>query len=347
MTMKAWILHAVGDLRYEDVPIPEPRQDEALIRLHACGVCGSDIPRIFETGTYHFPTIPGHEMAGEVASAPRDSGFQPGDRVAVYPLIPCQECFYCQIGEYPLCQDYDFLGSRCNGGFAEYVTAAQANLVRLPDALSYVAGAMTEPLAVALHAVRAAAITPVDSVAVLGCGPIGMMIAWWARLSGARRVFVTDVDPLKLQAARADGFDDVIHAGEEDIASRILAETDNIGVDAAFEAAGVPVTLRQALQITRAKGRVVIIGNPADDVQLPRSLVSQLLRKELTVRGSWSSTFVAGLGDEWSAALQAVAQGRIPVERLVSHRVALPDAMQILTRMQERQESFSRVVLTM
>jgi len=345
--MKAWVLHGVGDLRLDELPIPEPQAGEALIRLHACGVCGSDIPRIFETGTYHFPTVPGHEMAGEIASIRADCQFRVGDRVCVYPLIPCHQCFYCQIGEYTLCRNYDFLGSRCNGGFAEYTVAPASNLIKLPDQVSYAVGAMTEPLAVALHAVRTAAVSPVATVAVLGCGPIGMMVAWWARLSGAHRVFVTDVDRRKLCQARADGFPDALDARQGAIVASVLAETEKLGVDVAFEAAGVPETVLQAIEVTRPLGRVIIIGNPSQDVTLPRDLLSQVLRKQLVVQGTWSSTAVAGLGNEWATVLQVAAEGRIPVERLISHRVPLWDALSTLEAMRDRVESFSRVILTM
>ncbi|MGQ9589361.1 MAG: alcohol dehydrogenase catalytic domain-containing protein, partial [Planctomycetota bacterium] len=136
-SMDALVLHAVGDLRLERVARPAPRAGEALVRVAFCGVCGSDIPRIYEKGTYSFPLIPGHEFAGTVEAAGEGvGGFRPGDRVAVFPLVWCGHCAACERGRYAQCADYDYLGSRSDGAFAEYVVAPARNLVRVPDGLS-------------------------------------------------------------------------------------------------------------------------------------------------------------------------------------------------------------------
>ncbi|HOT50780.1 MAG TPA: alcohol dehydrogenase catalytic domain-containing protein, partial [Candidatus Hydrogenedentes bacterium] len=201
--MKACVLRAVGDLRCEDAPDPKPGPGEALIAIKACGVCGSDIPRVFEKGTYRFPTIPGHEMAGEVVSvgAGCDSVLL-GKTVAVFPLIPCRRCEACEIGAYAQCADYNYLGSRCDGGFAEYVVAPAWNLQVVPDGVSYEAAAMCEPAAVAAHALRRADLGLGDSVAIFGAGPIGIMLAQWARRGGASRVLLADIDDAKIEFAR-------------------------------------------------------------------------------------------------------------------------------------------------
>ncbi len=157
--MRAAVLHAPGDLRVESVPVPPLSPADALVRVAACGICGSDLPRIRTTGTYHFPTIPGHEMSGTVmalgsAAAEDAPGLVVGAAVAVIPLIPCRSCRFCEVGAFAQCERYDYLGSRCDGGFAEYLRAPAANLVPLPAGLAVVDGAMLEPVAVALHVVR-------------------------------------------------------------------------------------------------------------------------------------------------------------------------------------------------
>jgi len=197
-TMRAAVLHAPGDLRVERVPVPAIGPSDALVRVSACGICGSDVPRVLTTGTYRFPTIPGHEMAGVVEElGPEAAAAAPGVRVgmpvAVIPLLPCGRCRFCEIGAFAQCEAYGYLGSRTDGGFAEYLRAPAANLVVLPGELSIDQGALLEPVSVALHAVRNLDVTWGATVGVFGLGAIGNFIAQWASAFGARRVFALDI----------------------------------------------------------------------------------------------------------------------------------------------------------
>ena len=214
--MNALVLHAVGDLRYEQVPRPIPHDGETLVRVVAVGVCASDVPRVFEHGTYRFPLIPGHEIAGVVEEVRGTGPHHPGERVTVKPLVPCGKCAYCEIGSFGQCAAYDYVGSRSDGGFAEFVRVPQANLVALPDEVDLLDAALCEPAAVALHAVRQGGIEPGDIVAILGTGPIGMIIAQWARVWGAGRVLLVDIDARKLQVARELGLGETFNAREGD-----------------------------------------------------------------------------------------------------------------------------------
>ncbi len=155
--MQALVLHKVGDARYETVPRPTAGPGEVLVRVGFCGVCGSDIPRTFVKGTYHFPTICGHEFAGTVESCGAEvADYRPGDRVVVFPLLWCGRCTACERGNYVQCADYDYYGSRRDGAFAEYVAVPPRNLLRVPEGVSMEAASMTEPAAVALHALKRA-----------------------------------------------------------------------------------------------------------------------------------------------------------------------------------------------
>lgn len=153
--MRAAVLQGIGELVVEEVPEPAPGPGQVVVEVGACGVCGSDVPRILTTGTYHFPTIPGHELAGTVVQAgPEVDPSWVGRRAAVIPLIPCRRCRMCEIGQFALCEDYDFIGSRRDGGFAERVLVPVDNLVPVPDEVSDLHAAMLEPITVALHVMR-------------------------------------------------------------------------------------------------------------------------------------------------------------------------------------------------
>ena len=204
--MEAIVLHAVGDLRYEKVAVPAAGPGEVRVRIGFCGVCGSDIPRCFSKGTYSFPTICGHEFAGTVESCGEGvTQFRPGDRVAVFPLLWREDHAACEQGKYAQSDGYDYLGSRSDGAFSEYVVAPERNLIRVPDNVSLEEAAMTEPAAVALHAVRRAKVRLGDTVAVFGLGPIGLMVAQWLKASGAGPIILFDIQPEKLEIARQLG----------------------------------------------------------------------------------------------------------------------------------------------
>jgi len=343
--MHALVLHHIGDLRYERVPRPPLAQGEALIRVVAVGVCGSDIPRIFEHGTYRFPLIPGHEIAGIIEEVAGPGPRQVGERVAIKPLIPCKHCPYCEIGAFGQCLSYDYLGSRSDGGFAEFVKAPQENLVPLPEQVDLVEAALTEPAAVALHAIRQAEVQPGDTVAILGTGPIGMMIAQWARIHGAGQILLVDIDPQKLQHAQKLGLGFVCNAREEDPVQWIKQRTSDQGAPIVIEAAGTSITFEQALRAARPLGRVVIVGNPSSDVHLPQKTVSQILRKQLCIKGTWNSHFARLPVDEWRVVVEMLAAGKLNLRDLISHRIPLAEAPSFLRAMYAKKGFFLRVVL--
>jgi len=342
--MKAAVLHAVGDLRYEDVPLPKTTVSEALIRVKAAGICGSDIPRVMKKGTYSFPLIPGHEFAGEVVEIGDSTALSVGDRVTVFPLIPCGKCAYCQIGEYAQCDSYDYLGSRRDGGFAEYVTAPADNLVPIPDNVDFDCAAMTEPASVALHALRRTGVDAGDSVAILGAGTIGIILAQWARICGAGRVFITDIVDEKLDVAREYGFDDCINAMQEDAVKRIVEETGGRGADICVEAAGTAVTFEQSLRMARKLGKVILMGNVSGDVVIPERTASAILRGQLTIYGTWNSSFTAVPKNEWSAALHFMSTGALNLGPLITHKFKLEQVNDAFDMMYNRKEFFNKVM---
>lgn len=346
--MNALVLHAVGDLRYERVPTPVPGADEVLVRVAYCGVCGSDIPRLFTKGTYRFPLICGHEFAGVVERCGEHvQSVAPNDRVTVFPLIWCGRCSACESGKYVQCAHYDYLGSRRDGAFAEYVVAPERNLLPIPKDVPLSEAAMTEPAAVALHALRrGGGCLPGEMVAIFGAGPIGLMVAQWARAMGAATVAMFDVVEEKLSLAQTLGFAHAYHSRRSNPEEVIASLSDGQGAHLCVEAAGVAQTLLHACACARRNGRVVLLGNPSADVNLPAGLLSQLMRREVNLFGTWNSDYaVYRSDDDWHTALHAMATGQLNLQPLISHRVPLSRAKETLHAMRDGKQFFCKVLI--
>ena len=345
--MEAIVLHAVGDLRYEQIPVAALRPGTVRVTTAFCGVCGSDIPRSFVKGTYSFPTVCGHEFSGTVSAvADGVTDFNIGDRVTVFPLLWNDDHPACEEGEYAQSDGYDYLGSRSDGAFAKHLIAPVRNIIKIPDSLSLEEAAMTEPAAVALHAARRARIRLGDTVAVFGLGPIGLMLAQWLRAMGASKVFLFDLQEGKLELARKLGFDLVYNSREVDSTEVIESETGGRGAHVTFEAAGVPPTMLAALNGVRRAGRMVMLGNPSGDVTLPAALISQLMRREVELLGTWNSGFsVYGDDDDWRTTLEAMASGALQLKPLITHTVPLSEGIKALEMMRDQSEFYAKVLL--
>lgn len=346
--MEALVLHGIGDLRLEQIPVPHLSEGEVRVRIGFCGVCGSDIPRIFVKGTYSFPTVCGHEFAGIVdVCGPGVVGFASGDPVAIFPLLWCGTCPACEQGQYVQCHDYDYLGSRSDGAFAEYIVAPVANLIPVPQGVTLEEASMTEPAAVALHALRQAQTSLVGkTVAIFGAGPIGLMAAQWARIMGAAEVLLFDIVAEKLELARHLGFDNVFNSETEEPIEVVNARTADKGAHVCIEAAGVPATYRNALGSAGRGGSVVLLGNPAADVTLPAALISQVMRREVSIFGTWNSDYsAAGNDDDWRTALQAMASGVLTLMPLITHKVPLTDSSDMLHKMRDKSEFYAKVLI--
>ena len=342
--MRAANLYAPGDIRFEKVPLPQLEAGEVLIKVKACGVCGSDISRVMETGTYRFPTIPGHEFSGEVVTyGPGTESIIAGLRVTVVPLIPCRKCSYCANGKYHLCEDYDYLGSRSNGAFSEFVKAPVENLLPLPDNVDFELGAMTDPASVALHAVRKLGINPGDRVAVFGVGPIGAFALQWAKIFGASETIAVDIFPEKLQVAKDLGADLCIDGRRQDPVKMIREYTDGAGVERTLEFAGHPATQEQSILATGKHGSSVWGGISHRGLNLSEKAVDDILRKELAITGSWNSSF-APLVSDWETTLLFMGQGKIKSGSIISHRLPLNEVGATFQMMLNRQQYFNKVM---
>ncbi|MBR1442728.1 MAG: alcohol dehydrogenase catalytic domain-containing protein, partial [Firmicutes bacterium] len=230
--MKALVLHNISDIRYEDVDIPRTKENEVLVKVKAVGICGSDIPRVYKTGAYHYPLIVGHEFSGEVVEVGSiENNRWLNKRVGVFPLIPCGKCGSCKNEKYELCRNYDYIGSRRNGGFAEYVAVPVSNLLELPENVSFEEAAMLEPMCVAIHAIRRVSIKQTDTVAVCGLGTIGMFILMYLRDIGIENVYAIGNKDIQREKALSFGIsvDNFCDSRKCDIAEFIKEKTNGRG----------------------------------------------------------------------------------------------------------------------
>jgi L-iditol 2-dehydrogenase len=342
--MRAANLYAPGDLRVEQVPIPEPGRNEVLLKVKACGVCGSDISRIMDIGTYRYPTIPGHEFSGEVVAwgLGVEKAKMP-EKLTVVPLIPCQSCSYCKIGDHHLCEQYSYLGSRRDGAFAEFVIVPAMNVVPLPENVDFDLGAMTDPAAVALHAVRHLNIRPGDRVAAFGVGAIGAFALQWAKIVGAGETIGVDVVPERLGVASLLGADFCINGDVEDPVEVIRDHTQGRGIERTLELAGNPVTQEQSVLVTAKRGSCVWAGISHRSLTISEKAVDDILRKEMTVKGSWNSSYTP-LVNDWETALSFMGKGRLRSDNIISHRLPLEKVPQSLKMMQDRKVYFNKVM---
>lgn len=343
--MKANVLFGIGDLRYTDVAIPQLRLGEVLVRVRAAGICGSDVARVFKTGTYHFPTIIGHEFSGEVCEVADQSDKEwLGCRVAVFPLKPCFSCEHCKAGKYELCLHYDYLGSRSDGGFAEYVAVPTWNLLPISDSVSFVSAAMLEPSAVAMHALLRSGMKCGDTIAVIGPGTIGMILCKLAMIAGAENVLLIGRTPAKLDFARAYGIENTCHSEKEDVAEWIKRKTGCFGVDVAVEGTGASTSLNLCFDIVKHSGTIVAMGNPLGNMSLEKDVYWKLLRKQQTLCGTWNSSYGVGVSD-WKRVLNLLERKRLNVEGLITHRYSLAHLSKGLEMMQTHSEYSNKIMI--
>ncbi|MFN8499141.1 MAG: galactitol-1-phosphate 5-dehydrogenase [Anaerolineae bacterium] len=341
--MKAMVLEDKGQLTYTDVPEPEvvgPRP--VLVRIAAVGVCGSDILRFAKGKAYHYPLILGHEFSAVVEEAPADSRFRRGARVAVFPLLPDPRDPFARIGEYAVSSGYDYFGSRRDGAFAERLWVPEDNLIPVPDDVPLVHAACVEPAAVALHAMLKLRIRANATALVIGGGPIGAFAAQWLRILGCSRVIIADIDGRKLDIMRGLGFE-VIDAASQDTVAAAKDMTSGRGVDCSVEASGLPATFLQALQAAAVFGQVMLLGDLSGDVTLPAPLVSSVLRRELTLYGTWNSKITPPGNSEWEMVLRHMGHD-LQVAPLISHTPALGDGPQMFSDMASRRVWYNKVV---
>lgn len=304
------------DIRIEEIPKPTIEADEVLVRIRAVGICGSDV-HYYTTGrcsgfVVREPLILGHECSGEIVEVgSRVDGFKAGDRVVVEPGFPCGTCYYCRIGRYNLCREVSFYGTPpVHGAFREYSPAKASFVYRIPDSLTFEEAALIEPLAVGVQAVKRSGMESGGTVAVFGCGPIGLLTLQAASVSGAGLTIALDPIDYRAKLAEDLGADYIVNPRTEDAVDRIISLTGGKGVDVAFEASGSPKAFLDALNVVRPGGVLVQIGMFEENITFNPAL---LIDKELDVRG------VFRYANVYEAAVRLAASGKVKVKPLITH----------------------------
>ena len=310
--MKAGVVHAKNDIRYEEIKKPEAGPGKVLIKVKYTGICGSDVPRVNGDACHFFPNVLGHEFSGVVEEIGAGvTTLKPGDRVAGVPLVPCMRCEDCQKGNYSLCRHYSFIGSREFGSFAEYVVVPEKNAVKFGDEVSFEQGAFFEPATVALHGLRRLDFQGGKTVAILGGGTIGMLTMQWAKIFGAKTVVVFDILDERLELGKRLGADETVNSGSPDFMERVRELTGGRGFDYVYETAGNTVTMKMAFQLAANKAQVCFIGTPTRELTFSVEEWENINRKEFRLTGSWMSYSAPLPGDEWTLAAHYFKTGQL------------------------------------
>jgi (R,R)-butanediol dehydrogenase/meso-butanediol dehydrogenase/diacetyl reductase len=307
--MKAAVMEGPKQFVIKDMPKPSPDKSEVLVRVHACAVCGSDLT-MYKLGVGD--RIFGHEFSGEIVEVGGDvKHWNIGDRVVIEPSIVCRECYWCKKHQYNLCSALGYTGLSTDGAFAEFAKVPAYQLHSLPDELSYELGAVIEPLAVALRGVQLSELKPGDSIAVFGCGAVGLFTMLWARQRGAAKIIATDIIEPRLKAASKLA-DFVLNPAEGNVIEEITKLTDGIGPRIVYECSGSTDAQLQAINSVQKGGQVILLGIGYEPT--PVMFIS-LTTKEITLKGSLGYSSLTGKG-EFPTAIESLKSKNIDTKNI-------------------------------
>ena len=321
--MKSVVFCEPDKLVVEDRPIPEVGEYDALVKVHACGICGTDVHILHGEHIVEFPVIPGHEFSGEVVEIGSEVvNVHVGDRVTIDPNIVDHTCYFCRRGEINLCENLTAVGVNFDGGYAEFCRVPAVQVYKVPDGVSLDEAAMAEPLACCIHGADQANIMPGSTVVVLGAGSIGLILVQLARISGARHIIVSEPDERKRSLAAQLGADAQLNPLAEDVFAEVLTRT-SVGADIVIESAGRLETAELALKLARRGGTVLQFGVVSPN-QVAKVAPYDVYYKELTIRGSFVNPVTH------SRAVELLASKQVDVVPLVTHRFPLDKAAEAL-----------------
>jgi L-iditol 2-dehydrogenase len=345
-TMLAAVYRGVNNVRLETVPVPKIGRGELLLRVHTCGVCGTDLKKI-ATGSHSAPRIFGHETSGVVAAVgDAVQNFEPGDRAVVFHHIPCRQCYYCRHKTFAQCPTYKKVGCTAGfepsgGGFAEYVRVmdwiVEQGTVKIPDGISYEQACFVEPVNTCMKGIQALRLQPGETVLAIGQGPIGIILGVLARNAGATLI-TSDLYPERLRIAESLGFERTIDASQQDAASFVREQTEGRGADAVILAVGSNALIRPAMDAVRPGGRVLLFAQTqrGEVVVDPAAICVE----EKALVGSYSASV-----DLQEESVRFVMNREMDLEKLISHRFPLQDAARALELAAHPQPSSMKIVI--
>jgi len=342
--MKSLLLTAYNHLELTDMPVPAVGAGDVLVRVEACGICGSDVHGLDgSTGRRIPPIVMGHEAAGTVEAV--GSGvtrFAKGDRVTFDSTVYCGACPYCKAGQINLCDNREVIGVsegnyRRHGAFAEYVVIPDRIMYPLPADFPFEEAAMLEAVSVAMHGVKVTPITGGETALVIGAGMIGLLTLQAAKAAGCARVFISDVDETRLKLARQVGADEVLHSAGAELLAEIKRLTNGRGVDVVLEAVGLNQTVGSAIDCVRKAGTVTLIGNVSPEVTLP---LQKVVVKQIKLQGSCASS------GEYPEAIELIAAGKIKVKPLITAVASLEEGPRWFDRLHSREPNLMKIVLS-
>lgn len=347
--MKAIVLEANKKLSVKIVPNPQTINNECLIKVKYAGICNSDYPRAYSDGAYFYPLIMGHEFSGTVEKAGLDTvNFKEGDRVSVFPLLPCKKCEFCETKQYAQCKNYNYYGSRRDGAFAEYISVPEWNLFIVPDGVDLKIASLMEPISVAFHAVQKINPRKGDRVAVYGGGLIGFVIArYLSETLLPEDICIIDRNDYKLSLAKKYGINTIHSEDKEKLIS--LYHDRSGGLDHVIEVCGSVDSYKDVINIVKSHGNLVLVGNIQGDLKIDKKLFSSILRREIKIYGAWNSKYDHSGDDDWNRAISFLNETEGLTE-LISHSINMQEAVALFKNIHEvngfkKTEKFFKAVI--
>ena len=341
--MRALLLSEYKKLSVVDMPTPEIGDDDVLVRVRACGICGSDIHGYDgSTGRRIPPLVMGHEAAGVIERVGRGvQGFEPGERVSFDSTVSCGTCHFCRRGQINLCDNRTVLGVSCgdyrrHGAFAEYVAVPSRILYKLPDSLPFERAALIESVSIAVHAVSRHVPKPDDTVVVVGSGMIGLLVIQVLKDKGTRNIVAVDVDPRKLVLAQRMGATRTLNPKDNDVPAAVRDVTGGRGADVSFEVVGHGDTVLSAIRSLRKGGTIVLVGNLSPTVELP---LQDVVSREISVLGSCASS------GEIPECIDLLARGVVDVDPIISLKASLDEGPELFARLYGGDKNLMKVII--
>jgi len=341
--MKAVVKTKLGvGFEVKEVEMPKIEANDVLVRVRATGICGTDIhlykgEAVGALPELPVPFIPGHEFSGEVVEVGEAvDDIQVGDRVSAEVAVSCGKCYYCKTGNQLLCENIREIGIDINGSYAEYVSVPSQNIHKIPSSLSYEQGALIDCLSSALRPFERINLGIMDTITILGTGPIGLLQVQIAKALGAKKIIAVGRTPKKLKLAEKLGADKTINARKENVIKEVLNATDGLGSDVVIEAAGSPITTVQSLHICRKDGQIALMGITTEKSSI-ESLI--IVSKALNIFGVWDYTWLT-----FEKSIHLISSGKVDVNAIVTHKLPLEEVIKAFDLI-ERKEAIKVILI--